>query len=121
MTDDLVLSDHLVPLSADDAEPGEPVRFSLTGLTKKFKDMPVGTGLLIPAQPNWNDATVSNLRVRIATIAHRCKTSLGDRYTVRTTVRGFEVWRLPVVPYAPGEHRTTNEEQDDGHPQQPDE
>jgi hypothetical protein len=62
-----------------------------------MKNIPVGSGILIPAQPDWTDDVVKNLRNRIVTIAHRCTHRLGDRFTLRTTVRGFEIWRLPAA------------------------
>lgn len=93
------LADNVVELRP--GTPDAPIRrFGLTGLTPIVKAMAVGTGILIPAQSDWSDSEVKNLRNRINTVVHRAMEKSGDRFFVRTTVRGFEVWRMPSIPDA---------------------
>lgn len=97
------LADNVIELRRSVTHESGPVAYSLSGLTRRMMSLERGTGMLIPAQPDWNDRTVKNLRSRIGTIAHRCMRKTGDNFPLRSSIRGFEIWRLPPGTEEPGE------------------
>lgn len=83
---------EIINATHSDPETGPYV---LTGLTKRLRDMPCGTGILIPRRDGWTPAVMRQLRNSIGVVCNRLAKTTPDRFTTKTTTKGLQIWRLP--------------------------